>query len=145
MRKTWLFALAVVVVGALAGVAIAGRPEPVDPFVLDPNVTVSIDTGATSEARLNHHDEPGNDGDDRVDDDRLPLHRRPRRDRYDQHVDHVDHRCADDHRNGDDHDDRRSIAARPGSAGACQWRWSLQACQHHRRADQSAGLHHRSR
>ena len=50
MRKTWLFALAVVVVGALAGVAIAGRPEPVDPFVLDPNVTVPIETSATSEA-----------------------------------------------------------------------------------------------
>ena len=50
MRKTWLFALAVVVVGALAGVAIAGRPESVDPFVLDPNVTVPIDASATSEA-----------------------------------------------------------------------------------------------
>ncbi len=50
MRKTWLFALAVVVVGALAGVAIAGRPEPVNPFVLDPNVTVPIDTSPTSEA-----------------------------------------------------------------------------------------------
>ena len=50
MRKTWLFALAVVVVGALAGVAIAGRPESVDPFVLDPNVTVPIVTGTTSEA-----------------------------------------------------------------------------------------------
>jgi hypothetical protein len=50
MRKTWLFALAVVVIGALAGVAIAGRPESVDPFVLDPNVTVPIDSGATSEA-----------------------------------------------------------------------------------------------
>jgi hypothetical protein len=50
MRKTWLFALAVVVVGALAGVAIAGRPEPVDPFVLDPNVPVPIETSATSVA-----------------------------------------------------------------------------------------------
>ena len=55
MRKTWLFVLAVVVVGALAGVAIAGRPEPVDPFVLDPSVTVPIDivpidSGVTSEA-----------------------------------------------------------------------------------------------
>jgi hypothetical protein len=50
MRKTWLFALAVVVVGALAGVAIAGRPEPVDPFVLDPNVTVPIETSAISDA-----------------------------------------------------------------------------------------------
>jgi hypothetical protein len=49
MRKTWLFVLAVVVVGALAGVAIAGRPEKVDPFVLDPNVTLPIDTRTTSE------------------------------------------------------------------------------------------------
>jgi hypothetical protein len=50
MLKTWLFALAVVVVGGLAGVAIAGRPEPVDPFVLDPNVTVPIEPSATTEA-----------------------------------------------------------------------------------------------
>jgi|GEM_PF-1803555 len=50
MRKTWLFALAVVVVGALAGVAIAGRPESVDPFVLDRGITVPIETSATSEA-----------------------------------------------------------------------------------------------
>ena len=50
MLKTWLFALGVVVVGGLAGVAIAGRPEPVDPFVLDPNVTVPIESSATSEA-----------------------------------------------------------------------------------------------
>jgi hypothetical protein len=50
MLKTWLFALAVVVVGGLAGVAIAGRPEPVDPFVLDPNITVRIESSTTSEA-----------------------------------------------------------------------------------------------
>jgi hypothetical protein len=50
MLKTWLFALAVVVVGGLAGVAIAGRPEPVDPFVLDPNVSVPIEPSATTEA-----------------------------------------------------------------------------------------------
>ncbi|MEY2416974.1 MAG: hypothetical protein QOH53_2308 [Ilumatobacteraceae bacterium] len=50
MRKTWLFALAVVIVGALAGVAIAGRPEPVDPFVLHSNVSVPIETSPTSQA-----------------------------------------------------------------------------------------------
>ena len=50
MGKTWLFALAVIVVGGLAGIAIAGRPEPADPFVLDPNITVPIDVSSTSEA-----------------------------------------------------------------------------------------------
>ena len=42
MRKSWPFALAVIAVGGLAGVAIAGRPVPADPFVLDPSVTVPI-------------------------------------------------------------------------------------------------------
>ena len=36
MRKSWPFALAVIVVGGLAGLAIAGRPVPADQFVLDP-------------------------------------------------------------------------------------------------------------
>ena len=49
MRKSWPFALAVIVVGGLAGVAIAGRPVPSDPFVLDPTVTIS-DSIATSVA-----------------------------------------------------------------------------------------------
>jgi hypothetical protein len=40
MRKSWPFVIAVIVVGGLAGVAIAGRPEPADTFVLDPNQTV---------------------------------------------------------------------------------------------------------
>jgi hypothetical protein len=40
MRKSWPFALAVIVVGGLAGVAIAGRPVPADTFVLDPSITV---------------------------------------------------------------------------------------------------------
>jgi len=40
MRRSWPFVLAVVVVGAMAGVAIAGRPEPSDDFVLDSAVTV---------------------------------------------------------------------------------------------------------
>ena len=42
MRKSWPFALAVIAVGGLAGVAIAGRPVPADPFVLDPSITVPI-------------------------------------------------------------------------------------------------------
>ena len=49
MRKSWLFALAVIVVGGLAGVAIAGRPERADPFVLDPNITAPIAASSTSE------------------------------------------------------------------------------------------------
>jgi hypothetical protein len=40
MRKLWPFVTAVIVVGGLAGVAIAGRPKPADTFVLDPNQTV---------------------------------------------------------------------------------------------------------
>jgi hypothetical protein len=50
MRKSWPFALAVVVVGAIAGVAIAGRPVPSDPFVLDPSITVP--TGVTSGTQI---------------------------------------------------------------------------------------------
>ena len=48
MRKSWPFALAVVVVGGLAGLAIAGRPVPNDPFVLDPRVTIAEPTSPTS-------------------------------------------------------------------------------------------------
>ena len=51
MRKSWPFAFAVIVVGGLAGVAIAGRPEPADTFVLDPNITVPIAASSTSQAR----------------------------------------------------------------------------------------------
>ncbi len=47
MRKSWPFALAVIVVGGLAGLAIAGRPVPSDPFVLDPSVTVTEPTSST--------------------------------------------------------------------------------------------------
>ena len=42
MRRSWPFALAVIAVGAVAGVAIAGRPTPSDEFVLDPSVTVAV-------------------------------------------------------------------------------------------------------
>jgi LytR cell envelope-related transcriptional attenuator len=42
MRKSWPFAVAVIAVGGLAGVAIAGRPVPSDPFVLDPSITAPI-------------------------------------------------------------------------------------------------------
>ena len=50
MRKSWLLAFAVVVVGGLAGVAIAGRPAPADRFVLDPNITVVTTFTTTSTA-----------------------------------------------------------------------------------------------
>ena len=36
MRRTWPFFFAVLAVGGGAGVAIAGRPQPADPFVIDP-------------------------------------------------------------------------------------------------------------
>jgi hypothetical protein len=50
MRKLWPIALAVIVVGFLAGVAIAGRPTPTDSFVLDPSITVVVsDSTASSE------------------------------------------------------------------------------------------------
>jgi len=42
MRRSWPFALAVIAVGAVAGVAIAGRPQPTDQFVLDSSVTVPV-------------------------------------------------------------------------------------------------------
>ncbi len=48
MRKSWPFALAVIVVGAFAGLAIAGRPVPSDTFVLDPSITLPLETTSTS-------------------------------------------------------------------------------------------------
>ena len=48
MRKSWPFALAVIVVGGLAGLAIAGRPVASDPFVLDPTITVPLSQPSTS-------------------------------------------------------------------------------------------------
>jgi hypothetical protein len=52
MRKLWPIALAVIVVGFVAGVAIAGRPTPTDSFVLDPSITavVSDPTAPTAAA-----------------------------------------------------------------------------------------------
>ena len=47
MRKSWPFALVVIVVGGVAGLAIAGRPEAVDPFVLGPGTTGAISTSPT--------------------------------------------------------------------------------------------------
>lgn len=49
MRKSWPFAVAVIVVGGLAGIAIAGRPTASDPFVLDPSITVVSDTTPSTE------------------------------------------------------------------------------------------------
>ncbi len=48
MGRSWPFALAVVVVGAIAGAAIAGRPAPTDPFVLDPSITAALPKSSTS-------------------------------------------------------------------------------------------------
>jgi hypothetical protein len=50
MRKSWPFALAVIIVGGLAGVAIAGRPVPNDPFVLDPSLTIADSTSTSTVA-----------------------------------------------------------------------------------------------
>jgi hypothetical protein len=50
MSRSWPFAVAVIVVGGLAGVAIAGRPVPRDSFVLDPSVVVAASTSSTSVA-----------------------------------------------------------------------------------------------
>ncbi|HEX3088348.1 MAG TPA: LytR C-terminal domain-containing protein [Ilumatobacteraceae bacterium] len=57
MRKSWPFAIVVIVVGGLAGVAIAGRPEPSDPFVLEPSIT-SVATSTTSPAASTTTSEP---------------------------------------------------------------------------------------
>jgi LytR cell envelope-related transcriptional attenuator len=47
MRKSWPFALVVIVVGGLAGLAIAGRPVPADPFVLDASNTTQATESTT--------------------------------------------------------------------------------------------------
>lgn len=49
MRKSWPFALAVIVLGGLAGLAIAGLPESSDAFRLDPSITVVIDSAPSSD------------------------------------------------------------------------------------------------
>src|SRR3954467_13299767 len=46
MRKSWPFALAVIAVGGVTGAAIAGRPEPRDPFVLDATTHDVVDSTA---------------------------------------------------------------------------------------------------
>jgi hypothetical protein len=48
MSKSWPFGLVVIVVGGLAGVAVAGRPVPGDPFVLEPRITDTESTSSTS-------------------------------------------------------------------------------------------------
>jgi LytR cell envelope-related transcriptional attenuator len=50
MPKSWPFTLAVIVVGGLAGLAIAGRPAPGDPFVLDERVTAEATSPPTAGA-----------------------------------------------------------------------------------------------
>ena len=48
MRKSWPFALVVIVIGGLAGLAIAGRPVANDPFVLGPGVTAAESNSSTT-------------------------------------------------------------------------------------------------
>jgi LytR cell envelope-related transcriptional attenuator len=48
MSKSWPFVLAVIVVGGLAGLAIAGRPVASDSFVLDASVTTRALESTTS-------------------------------------------------------------------------------------------------
>jgi hypothetical protein len=48
MRRSWPFALAVIAIGATAGVAIAGRPQSTDGFVLDSAVTVAGSESSTT-------------------------------------------------------------------------------------------------
>ncbi|HEY0519499.1 MAG TPA: hypothetical protein VGC84_08400, partial [Ilumatobacteraceae bacterium] len=48
MRRSWPFAFAVVIVGGLAGMAIAGRPHAADTFVLDRNITVPLTPVSTT-------------------------------------------------------------------------------------------------
>jgi hypothetical protein len=52
MRKSWPFALAVIVIGGLAGLAIAGRPVPADTFVLDASNTTRASQASTSTVAL---------------------------------------------------------------------------------------------
>jgi hypothetical protein len=114
MRKSWPFALAVIAVGGLAGVAIAGRPVPADEFVLGPSVTVPVTDSTTTTG-------PGNDHG-------AARQRRRRCDDDNVRVDHVGRDTGnDDHRRGADHDrcchhdnTRRTTAARPGAARARQ-------------------------
>jgi len=48
MRSSWPFALAVIAIGAVAGVAIAGRPQESDGFVLDSAVPVAGSPSSTT-------------------------------------------------------------------------------------------------
>jgi len=52
MRRSWPFALAVVIIGAAAGVAIAGRPVQSDDFVLDAGSTVAEPPSSTTVVAL---------------------------------------------------------------------------------------------
>jgi hypothetical protein len=47
MSTSWPIGVAVIVVGGLAGVLIAGRPGPVDSFVLEPSIT-TVESPSTS-------------------------------------------------------------------------------------------------
>jgi hypothetical protein len=52
MRRTWPFILAVAAAGGLVGTAIAGRPHPADPFVLNPNTAATTTTSQNGAAAI---------------------------------------------------------------------------------------------
>lgn len=61
MAKTWPFLLGVAVIGAAAGVAIAGRPTPADTFVIDSSSTPTAPTttvNATTTSMVSETSEP---------------------------------------------------------------------------------------
>ena len=111
MRKSWPFALAVIAVGGLAGVAIAGRPDSQRPVRARPlhHASRSItdaDRPRSRRPRRRRSRQPRSDDHERADHhDRWPT-RSPRRPRP---------RSLRPRRSCGNHDDdRRSVAARPG-------------------------------
>ncbi len=58
MSKSWPFGLAVIVVGGIAGVAVAGHPVPSDPFVLEPSITRPESTSSSVGASTTSTSEP---------------------------------------------------------------------------------------
>ena len=50
MKRSWLVLVAVIALGGLAGIAIAGRPTPVDTVVINPPSSVDVTTTSTAAA-----------------------------------------------------------------------------------------------
>ena len=48
MKRSWLVLVAVIALGGLAGIAIAGRPTPVDTVVINPPSSVDVTTTSTA-------------------------------------------------------------------------------------------------